>query len=248
MSCIIVSGGFDPIHVGHLDMLKEASKYADKLIVILNNSQFLIRKKGFEFMPEKERKQIIQSIKYVDEVVTSIDRDDSVNETIKEISKKNKILYFANGGDRRSPSDIRESKTCKDLNIEMIFGVGGGKIQSSSKLVNPIFLKPWGSYKELSISHSYKLKEITILPGESISLQKHFQREEYWILIEGTLEIQVGDVVSNYQQGNFLHIPKRSLHRALNRSKKISKFIELQVGKVLSEDDIERFKDKYGRI
>ncbi len=248
MSCVIVSGGFDPIHVGHLDMLKEASEYADKLIVILNNSQFLIRKKGFEFMPENERKQIIQSIKYVDEVVISIDTDNSVNETIKEISKKNKILYFANGGDRRYPSDTRESKTCKNLDIEMIFGVGGGKIQSSSELVNPIFSKPWGSYKELSISHSYKLKEITILPGESISLQKHFQREEYWILIEGTLEIQVGNIVSNYQQGNFLHIPKKSLHRAVNRSKKISKFIELQVGKVLSEDDIERFKDKYGRL
>ena len=126
---VIVSGGFDPIHIGHIRMIHEASKLG-KLIVILNNDAFLIRKKGRAFMPLEERKEILENIKGVDSVFVSIDEDDSVCKSLEAI----KPDIFANGGDRKDESEIREAEVCKRLGIEMVFNVGGGKIQSSSWL------------------------------------------------------------------------------------------------------------------
>ena len=127
---VTVSGGFDPIHIGHIRMIREASKLG-KLIVILNNDAFLIRKKGHPFMPLEERKEILENIKGVDSVFISIDEDDSVSESLEAI----KPDIFANGGDRKDESEIREAEVCKRLGIEMVFNVGGGKVQSSSWLI-----------------------------------------------------------------------------------------------------------------
>ncbi|MFC1946294.1 adenylyltransferase/cytidyltransferase family protein [Chloroflexota bacterium] len=126
---VTVSGGFDPVHVGHVRMIRGASKLG-KLIVILNNDAFLIRKKGRPFMPLEERKEILENIKGVDSVFVSIDEDDSVYKSLEAI----KPDIFANGGDRKDESEIRESEVCKRLGIEMVFNVGGGKVQSSSWL------------------------------------------------------------------------------------------------------------------
>ena len=126
---VTVSGGFDPIHTGHIRMIHEASKLG-KLIVILNNDAFLIRKKGRAFMPLEERKEILENIKGVDSVFVSIDEDDSVCKSLEAV----KPDIFANGGDRKAANEIREAEVC-DLNgIELVFNVGGGKIQSSSWL------------------------------------------------------------------------------------------------------------------
>ncbi len=127
---ITVSGGFDPVHIGHVRMIREASKLG-KLIVILNNDAFLIRKKGKPFMPLEERKEILENIKGVDSVFVSIDEDDSVCKSLEAINPD----IFANGGDRKNESEIRESEVCKRLGIEMVFNVGGGKVQSSSWLI-----------------------------------------------------------------------------------------------------------------
>jgi cytidyltransferase-like protein len=127
---VTVSGGFDPVHIGHIRMIREASKLG-KLIVILNNDAFLIRKKGRAFMPLEERKEILENIKGVDSVFVSIDEDDSVCKSLEAI----KPDIFANGGDRKDESEIREADVCKRLGIEMVFNVGGGKIQSSSWLI-----------------------------------------------------------------------------------------------------------------
>ena len=126
---VTVSGGFDPVHIGHVRMIREASKLG-KLVVILNNDTFLIRKKGSPFMPLEERKEILENIKGVDSVFVSIDEDDSVCKSLEAI----KPDIFANGGDRKDESEIRETEVCKRLGIEMIFNVGGGKVQSSSWL------------------------------------------------------------------------------------------------------------------
>src|SRR4030042_136517 len=126
---VAVSGGFDPIHIGHIRMIREASKLG-KLIVILNNDAFLIRKKGGTFMPLAERKEILENIKGVASVFVSIDEDDSVCKSLEAI----KPDIFANGGDRKDESEIREAEVCKRLGIEMVFNVGGGKGQSSSWL------------------------------------------------------------------------------------------------------------------
>ena len=126
---VTVSGGFDPIHIGHIRMIREASKLG-KLIVILNNDAFLTRKKGRPFMPLEERKEILENIKGVDSVFVSIDEDDSVSKSLEAIRPD----IFANGGDRKNESEIREAEVCKRLGIEMVFNVGGEKVQSSSWL------------------------------------------------------------------------------------------------------------------
>ncbi len=128
---VAVSGGFDPVHIGHVRMFRDAAGIG-KLVVILNTDDFLLRKKGYIFMPLDERKEIIESIKYVDRVVVSVDDDDSVCKTLAML----KPDVFANGGDRASRSDIRETEICAELGIEMVFGIGGHKVQSSSELAN----------------------------------------------------------------------------------------------------------------
>ena len=136
---IITSGYFDPIHIGHIEYLKLAKELGGKLIAILNNDYQCSLKKGKSFMPENERKIILESLKFVDEVFVSIDKDRSVRESIKAIAEKHKggEMVFANGGDRAS-HEIPEAQVCRELNIKFIDGLGD-KIQSSSDLTG---LKP----------------------------------------------------------------------------------------------------------
>jgi len=130
---VVVSGGFDPIHVGHIRLFKEAKKFGDKLIVFVNSDKFLKDKKGYVFMSLKERIEIIEAIKVVDLAVKVIDKDESVCETLKI----HKPYLFANGGDRKA-NNIPEYDICEELGIKMKFGVGGSKVQSSSNLIKKI--------------------------------------------------------------------------------------------------------------
>lgn len=129
ISC--VSGYFDPIHIGHLEYFKSAKKIADKLIVIVNNDEQAVMKKGKPFMPVDERIKIIEELKCVDRVVKSVDKDRTVRETIKILEPK--PTYFCNGGDQNNNS-IPESEICEELGIELRDGFGE-KIQSSSWLI-----------------------------------------------------------------------------------------------------------------
>lgn len=131
---IVASGGFDPLHLGHLQYIHEAAKLGDeksKLIVIVNSDEWLIRKKGFSFMPLKERMAIVGAISGVDYVVSWDDGGPTVSGAL-ELLKPN---IFAKGGDRDRPENVPEFGVCERINCEVIFGVGGGKIQSSSYLV-----------------------------------------------------------------------------------------------------------------
>ena len=130
---IAVSGGFDPIHVGHVRMILEASKFGD-VIVIANSDSWLKRKKGYVFMPWEERSEILSSIKGVDCVIEAKDGDNTVCESLSELKEIVNLDYFANGGDRKT-NNTPEMDVCKSLGIEMIWNCGGGKIQSSSELV-----------------------------------------------------------------------------------------------------------------
>ena len=133
---VVVSGGFDPVHVGHIKYFKEAKALGDKLIIILNKDRFLKKKKGYVFMRYPERKKVLEAIKYIDEVVPCLDKDQSVRATVKRLKDKNKIDIFAKGGDR-TIKNIPEKSICEKLGIQMVFGVGGKeKPQSSSWLVD----------------------------------------------------------------------------------------------------------------
>jgi D-beta-D-heptose 7-phosphate kinase/D-beta-D-heptose 1-phosphate adenosyltransferase len=129
---ICVSGGMDPVHSGHIRMIREASAYGD-IIIILNSDDWLMRKKGYKFMSWEERAEILEAIKGVIAVERVDDQDGTVCEALIRI----KPDYFANGGDRKS-ENTPELEVCNSFGIEMIWGVGGGKTQSSSELVNKI--------------------------------------------------------------------------------------------------------------
>ena len=131
MKIVAISGGFDPIHIGHIRYIREASRLGDFLVVIVNTDEFLIRKKGRAFMPLVERLEIVRSIKGVEEAIACIDDDQTVCRTLELI----KPHIFAKGGDR-TLENIPEREVCERLGIKMLFGVGGGKIQSSSELIN----------------------------------------------------------------------------------------------------------------
>lgn len=128
---VAVSGGFDPVHIGHIRLFKEAKELGSRLVVILNSDRFLAIKKGNPFMPFKERKEVLESIKYIDKVIPCIDTDQSVCKTLEIL----KPAIFANGGDR-TDKNIPEMEICEKHNIKLVFGVGGEKIQSSSALIN----------------------------------------------------------------------------------------------------------------
>ena len=125
---VAVSGYFDPIHVGHLEYLKMAKELGDFLIVIVNNNQQCILKKGKSFMDENDRVEIVRALGIVDRVFLSIDTDRTVCKSLEEI----KPDIFANGGDR-STDEVPETSICKKYNIKMIDGLGD-KIRSSSSL------------------------------------------------------------------------------------------------------------------
>jgi len=136
---VAVSGGFDPIHVGHVRMFHEAKKLGDELVVILNNDNWLKKKKGFAFMPEEERKEVIEGLRPVDRVIISKHKpgtnDMSVSSEIMEL----KPDVFGKGGDR-SPGDVpipgSEVDVCGEIGCEVVYNLGeGGKIQSSSWLL-----------------------------------------------------------------------------------------------------------------
>lgn len=132
---VVVSGGFDPLHIGHIRMFKDAKKMGDKLIVILNNDNWLKKKKGFVFMPDFERKEIIEGIGCVDEVILTSHKEIPDDMSVCAELRKIKPDIFANGGDRTS-KNIPEIDVCKEINCQAVFNAGyGNKIQSSSWLL-----------------------------------------------------------------------------------------------------------------
>ena len=134
---VAISGGFDPIHFGHVEMMQEAKALGDRLVVIVNNDNWLKAKKGFAFMPEQERIAIIQAIKYVDDVVLTKHELNTKDISICSELEELKPDIFANGGDRKPDGDpIPEVELCNRLGIKLVYNIGkSGKIQSSSDLV-----------------------------------------------------------------------------------------------------------------
>ena len=137
---IVTSGGFDPMHVGHLRCLIESADLAreiggkTRLAVIVNGDGFLLRKKGYAFMPEAERMEIIAGVKGVDYVVPWDDGGQTVTEALRVL----KPFAFTKGGDRDAATNVPEFDLCEEMGTQVIFNVGGGKIQSSSTLVNAL--------------------------------------------------------------------------------------------------------------
>ena len=126
---IVISGGMDPVHIGHIKMIKAAAELG-RVIVVLNSDEWLVRKKGYAFMSFEERKYLLENIKGVSEVSDVDDADGTVCEALQRL----KPDMFGNGGDRTS-DNTPEKEVCLDIGIQMVWNLGGEKIQSSSDLV-----------------------------------------------------------------------------------------------------------------
>lgn len=135
---VAVSGGFDPVHIGHVRMFNEARALGDRLVVILNNDNWLMAKKGFVFMPEAERKEVVEAFRAVDEVVVTKHAKGTADMSVCAALEEIRPDVFVNGGDRKL-DNIPEVATCEAIGCAMVFNIGhGGKVQSSSELAKKI--------------------------------------------------------------------------------------------------------------
>ncbi len=139
---IAVSGGFDPIHIGHIEMFQRAKALGDKLVVILNNDNWIKKKKGHPFMPESERMEVIKAIRYVDEVILSSHGPEPEDMSVCAELRMIRPRIFGNGGDRHS-ANIPEVPVCEEIGCELVYNLGS-KIQSSSWLLKD-YLKKFNS-------------------------------------------------------------------------------------------------------
>jgi cytidyltransferase-like protein len=139
---VAVSGGFDPIHIGHVRMFERAKALGDELVVILNNDNWLVKKKGYAFMPQEERKEVIESLRPVDRVVITSHEPNPRDMGVSAEIRKLKPHVFGKGGDR-NPGDVpipgSEISVCEEIGCEVVYNLGrGGKVQSSSWLVEKL--------------------------------------------------------------------------------------------------------------
>jgi cytidyltransferase-like protein len=250
MKIVIVTGGFDPIHSGHIALLKEAKNLGHALAVGLNSDEWLRRKKGHEFMPWSERSAIIENLKMVDIVFSFDDSDGSAIDAIKRVKEvyPDDELIFANGGDRTK--DNIPEMVFED--VEFVFGVGGEDKKNSSSWIleewkSPKTDRQWGYYKVLhQVGKEVKLKELTVEPGKSLSMQKHKQRAEFWFVSEGEATVYTlnrktdSELVGKFTQFDHTWIANNEWHQLVNETSKPLRIIEIQYGSDCSEEDIER--------
>jgi len=249
MKIVIVTGGFDPIHSGHIAYFNAAKQLGDKLIVGLNSDAWLTRKKGRPFMPWSERLEIVKNLKMVDSVIEFNDDDNSARDAII-VTRKNfpdDEIIFANGGDRGTGNTAEQD--VQDDNLKFVFGIGGkNKMNSSSWILNNFKEnktdRPWGYYRVLYETETCKVKELTVNPGLSLSMQKHAHRNEHWHVVSGRGVVYEErkdfsgkrDLFKNHT----INIPCDVWHRLSNESEEPLHIIEIQWGTKCIEEDIER--------
>tara|TARA_X000000950_G_scaffold288894_1_gene408153 strand:+ start:4710 stop:5483 length:774 start_codon:yes stop_codon:yes gene_type:complete len=250
MKIIVVSGGFDPIHSGHLEYFQSAKKLGEKLIVALNSDDWLVSKKGKYFMPFDERKAIIENLKVVDSVIDfKDDEHGSATNALIKIKKiyQNDEIIFANGGDR-TQKNIPEMS----LNgIEFIFGVGGNDKKNSSSWILKEWQyyheeRLWGSFYNLFEEEHVKVKELIVQSGKGMSFQKHFKRSEIWLVSKGSCLVKYSNDLPNNKKEIKLNkydhyiVPVGSWHQIINPFQETCHLIEIQYGEECIEEDIER--------
>ena len=249
---VLVTGGFDPLHSGHIAYFRAAKQLGDTLVVGVNSDAWLVRKKGRAFMPWDERMAIVKNIKDVDFVLEFNDDDGSAKSAIKlarQTWPDHKIV-FANGGDR-TDANIPEMEF-EDTNIEFAFGVGGfNKANSSSWILEewkaPKTGRAWGYYRVLhEQGQEVKVKELTVLPKTCLSMQRHQDRAEHWFVSEGIATVYTVDqstdmdLLGEFTRFQHIHINRHQWHKLCNETDQPLKVVEIQYGDQCVEEDIER--------
>ena len=252
MKICVVSGGFDPLHSGHIAYFKSAKSLGDILIVALNSDEWLIKKKNKFFMSFQERKNIIENLSVVDEV---IDFDDDIHGSCINGLKKimsmhpNEDIIFCNGGDRNK-QNIPEM-LLPGINFE--FGVGGNDKKNSSSWILKEFQydsenRIWGKFFNLFEDTGLKVKELIVDAGKGLSFQKHYFRSEFWFVSKGSCTVNYSESsADNYEsitlnKDDTIHIKKEAWHQIINENDQPCHIIEIQYGEKTEEDDIERLR------
>jgi cytidyltransferase-like protein len=246
---VLITGGFDPLHSGHIAYFNAAKELGDILVVGVNSDSWLTRKKGRAFMSSSERTTIIQNLKMVDHCLLFDDSDDSAREAIRNVKMlyPNSQVVFANGGDR-TKENIPEMT---ESDVEFVFGVGGEDKRNSSSWIleewkAPKTTRQWGYYRVLHDVPGMKVKELTVDPGKSLSMQRHKFRSEYWIVSEGSADVNrlmpSGYVMSpiHLKLHDEHDIPAGEWHQLINPYDVPCRIVEIQYGERCEEEDIER--------
>lgn len=252
---VLVTGGFDPLHSGHIEYFQAAKAMGDILIVGINSDAWLKRKKGRYFMPLDERGAIISQLLMVDKVVgfeDDYDADDSAVKFIKDMREYNPEakLIFANGGDRQPGTTLEEKAGFEK--ITFAFAVGGTDKKNSSSWIlkdwqAPKVERSWGHYRELYKGDGFAVKELVINPHSNLSMQRHQNRSETWNLVSGKAHVLTSQRAEpddpqrrDLTPPNPIDIPANTWHRGVNESNEPAHIIEVWKGANLTEEDIER--------
>ena len=249
---VLVTGGFDPIHSGHIQYFQAARKLGNRLVVAVNSDTWLARKKGRAFMTWSDRSAVVGALGCVDQVIDFNDDDDSALDAIR-IARQcwpQAHIIFANGGDRNINNIPEMSGDIKD--IEFRFGVGGDyKANSSSWILDewraPKTPRPWGYYRVLhEHAATVKVKELTVEPGQALSMQRHRDRNEFWFVTQGSATVySLGAdtdfyLLGEYHEHDYVWIDGHQWHQLRNETDQDLRIIEIQFGAQCAEDDIER--------
>lgn len=248
---VVFTGGFDPIHSGHINAINEARELG-RVVIGLNSDSWLTRKKGKPFMSFDERKAVLDQFKNVLSVIGFDDSNDSASDAIRQVRKMfpNSKVIFVNGGDR-TEKNIPEMYDFKDdAMVEFKFGIGGTNKKNSSSWILKDWKSPetdrlWGSYLNYYETKNVKVKRLIIKPGKSISMQHHTKRAEFWFVesgigaifaMVGGNEIPFKEI---YQHEHYF-VRLNEWHRLQNIGSNDLCVIEIQYGSECSEDDIIR--------
>tara|TARA_R110000868_G_scaffold115478_3_gene308336 strand:- start:4497 stop:5261 length:765 start_codon:yes stop_codon:yes gene_type:complete len=248
---VLCTGGFDPLHSGHIAYFKAARKLGSKLIVGLNSDEWLTRKKGKSFLLFEERYAIIKELRIVDDVIAFDDSDGSANAAIYRLLSSNidGKLVFANGGDKTNTNTPEFDTYGKYPWVEFAWGVGGEDKKNSSSWILDSWKtqrteRDWGYWRILDDKSTVKTKELVINPGCSLSDQRHVHRSEHWYVLQGDIQIDTeytgAKLTHMLRPHNTYLVHPGVWHKTTNISDKPAHIIEIQYGEKCVEEDIER--------
>lgn len=239
----VVSGGFDPLHAGHVAMMQEARSLCDHLIVLVNSDDWLLRKKGYVSVPYEQRAEVVRALRCVDAVAIALDDDDTVIKNLRVLRHQagaEDTVIFMNGGDRgrdNVPESVVEG-------VEFLFGVGGETKVNSSSLINPSgYLarvdRAWGFYEDHFRTHRCVFKTLHLRTGQGTSLQRHQYRSEVWFVDWGEVLVEVAGRAEVLSAGGSTTVPAKSWHR-MTAIRGPAVVREMQFGELCDESDIQR--------
>jgi|TARA_B110000285_G_scaffold31548_1_gene32618 cytidyltransferase-like protein len=255
---VLVTGGFDPLHSGHIAYFKAAKELGNELWVGVNSDEWLTNKKGRPFMPLEERIAIIKELAVVDHVIDFDDDEHgsacgAIFKTLATCETMHDRIIFANGGDRTNTNSPEMNTYSDHSRVEFAFGVGGEDKKNSSSWILDNWktektFRNWGWYRVLDNqpNNNFKIKELVIEPGKSLSDQRHFKRSEHWYVLKGNVQM---DTEFNNLSNNVLLTPLTrgyditvgTWHKASNPSTtEHAHILEVQYGEACVEEDIER--------